>query len=152
MPLIFSRLAAYSISHEQKEIGVMRAKRWIHGGMGFVIGMAVLASAVLMPFRKAEASDAAAAIFGGVAGLIIGTEMQRANEHQRRYQQQRCQQQKMTQRLLIREVLQKYHPDYHNQFIEYVMFDLQGYITPVQQRQVLNMLEQRHSAYYACCR
>ena len=87
-----------------------------------------------------------AAVIGGMARLIIGTEMSQAHQQQQRCYQRACQRQKMNQRLLVREVLQKYHSDYHDQFIEYVMFDLEGYITPAQQRQLLNMLEQRHNA------
>ena len=121
---------------------------WTKSGLGAVIGALVMVTAVTLPARKAEASDAAvAAVIGGVTGLIIGTEMSHAQAHQRQCRQRMCQQRKLNQRLLIREVLQKYHPDCHAQFVEYVMFDLEGYITPAQQRQLLNILEQRHNAF-----
>ncbi len=120
-------------------------------GFGVILGAVLFVTAVMLPARRVEASDSAiAAVIGGMAGLIIGTEMQHAHQQQRRCHQRAYQQQKMNQRLLIREVLQKYHPDCHDRFIEYVMFDLEGYITPAQQRQLLNMLEQRHNAYYVC--
>ena len=124
---------------------------WFRRGLGVIVGAVVMVGAVTLPARRAEASDSAmAAVIGGMAGLIIGSEMQHAHQHRQRCYQRSCQMQKMNQRLLVREVLQKYHPDYHDQFVEYVMFDLEGYITPAQQRQLLNMLEQRHNAYYTC--
>lgn len=124
---------------------------WMKGGLGVIVGTVVMLAAVTLPARRVEASDSAmAAVIGGMAGLIIGAEMQHAHQQQRRCQQRACQQRKMNQRLLVREVLQNYHPDNHDRFIEYVMFDLEGYITQAQQRQLLNMLEQRHNAYYTC--
>ena len=95
--------------------------------------------------RKAEANEAVAGIVGGMVGLMVGSAIQANAQQQRQcyaYHQ-------MTQTLLMREVLQNYVPAYHAQFEEYVLIDLEGWLSNRQQQQLLDIMAQRHIAH--CC-
>lgn len=134
-------------------------------GCALVVGVAAL-----MP-TQAHASHigrqtTAAAIFSGVAGMMIGAGMQKASDerHCRPRQQtvvvreqrpqmqyvqtqtryvQTTPQMSCCQKCVMKDVLRQYNPNCHMAFIEYVTIDLAGTLTRDQQQQLVDLLNQK---------
>jgi hypothetical protein len=116
----------------------------------FLITSALTVSILITALpRKAEANEVVAGVVGGMVGLMAGSALEANAQRQRQcYANQQANHQ-LTQTLLMREVLQNYDPSYHAQFEEYVLIDLEGWLTNRQQQQLLDIMAQRHIAH--CC-
>lgn len=103
------------------------------------VGISLLLLTTALP-RPSHGDCTAAALFGGVVGLFIGSSMQaHAN----------CQKMDRAgyQRHLMQEVLQNYDARRHCEYVEYVTIDLEGWLNPHQQQQLLDIMQQRRNCY-----
>ena len=112
----------------------------------------LVAAAVFLPTTKAEARGEAgvalAAGAGALFGSAIGTSMVHNSHRPHHCQrttyvyQQHCYPQSHQQQQM-RYVLNSYNPAFHQAWVEYVMIDLQGTLTPPQQNQLLTFMNER---------
>lgn len=133
----------------------MFLKRMKQASIGAVIGGALLVTTFILPQKPVEAMDggtaAAIGVFSGVAGLMVGSAMERNAQCHRRHKVMAARQHAWNQRLLMRNVLAEYRPECHNYFVEYVLIDLQGHLSPRQQQQLIYAMEQRRSSSVCYC-
>lgn len=112
----------------------------------FAVCTLLVAATCLTPSSKVEArGEGAVAVAAGV-GALVGAAIASDAHHKHHYRQAyRAQNWMMRQQQTMNYVLMNYNPAYHDVWVRYVIVDCGYILTPVQQSQLIDTLNQRRA-------
>ncbi|MGE3954346.1 MAG: hypothetical protein AB7F31_03990 [Parachlamydiales bacterium] len=107
--------------------------------------------AAAMPAKAEARGGAGVAVAAGAGGLIGGLIIADMAHHNKGHcKQKRC---VAIQQQTMRYVLNNYNPAFHEAWVQYVIVDCCGTLTPVQQHQLLGIMDQKRAqlGHPVCC-
>jgi hypothetical protein len=100
-----------------------------------------------MPLNKVEARGEGAVVAAAGLGLLFGAAIASDANHHRHHRRQahRVQYAVATQQQTMNYVLINYNPAFHDAWVRYVVVDCAYILNPVQQDQLLSIMDQRRN-------
>lgn len=114
--------------------------------IGFIACSIMIAAASLLPTNKIEArGEGAVAVAAGV-GALVGAAIA-SDAHHKHHHRQACRAQNwmIRQQQTMNYVLMNYNPAFHDAWVRYIIVDCAYILTPVQQNQLINAINQKRA-------
>ncbi len=112
----------------------------------FVTCSLLIAVTCLIPTNKVEARGEGAVVVaagvGALVGAVIASDAHHKHHHRQAY---RAQNWMMRQQQTMNYVLMNYNPAFHDTWVRYIIVDCSCVLTPVQQSQLIDTINQRRA-------